>query len=953
MDTFLSTILPKQGVYCSFGANGVGVRQSFHNTITELEAAGGQLDEAKFDAYYALASFSDADAGRKQSNALALRAFFADIDCGSEKPYQDQAAAAVALKSFLDATGLPMPTIVNSGGGLHVYWVMDRDVLVAEWVPIARALKTLCSKNGLRIDPSVTADCARVLRVPGTHNHKGGANRAVQILRQGKPVSVEAFSGMMQGLIEIDFSPGVDEATAALTETSYPDAEFARIVRRSLKGSGCAQISHIVQDKATLEEPLWRAGLSIASRCIDRETAIQKVSQGHPGYDPDAALAKANATKGPYTCDWFKHNYPAGCEGCKQRVTSPIALGRVVLEADADADADAYVIQAALDADADSAQQQVAVTIPKYPFPYFRGTNGGVYLKTKDKAGDPIELEIYRDDLYLTARFYDIDLDGEGDGEMVGINLHLTHDGVRRFYSPITTLFSPDKLRDLLVKHGAIAYGPQLHLIMNYFASTIRQLQSKYAADRTRNQMGWTLDSQGFVIGEIEYTTTGPRLAPPGSGMRQLAAAFRQKGTLEGWKKIANFYNRPNMEAQALALFFGFGSPLLKFIGGSSVKGAMINLMSGSSGSGKTTAQQLINSIFGHPRELLLEQKDTTATRYHRLGMLNNIATTVDEITNMSDTDLSDMVYGITSGRGRHRMEAQSNKMRTNHTMWCGFTITSSNAAMVDKLRQLKTIADGELRRLIEIYVPPCFDYPKTEVDEVFRGLDEHFGVAGPIYAAHLVSIQESLSNTLKAMQLTVDADMGHTQTDRFYSCAFACAFVGAMLAKQLGLHDIDIDRVYRYATQHALKRKETLSDKVDVLDAAKEALTTYINENINSVLVINSIGRGALPSAPIREVKGNQLKVRYEPDTQELSVVASDFRRYCSSKQVDVQRSIEAMVAAGLMRSGGKEYSKRIGAGALAGVPAMPVRCYCFDGNALGLDIALGLDAPSEPPGA
>jgi hypothetical protein len=87
--------------------------------------------------------------------------------------------------------------------------------------------------------------------------------------------------------------------------------------------------------------------------------------------------------------------------------------------------------------------------------------------------------------------------------------------------------------------------------------------------------MGWTPDMQGFVIGELEYTVSGTKLAPPASGTRQLAPAFMPRGSLEKWREMANFYNTPGLEPHAFALFLGFGSPLLKFIGGEAVKGAL------------------------------------------------------------------------------------------------------------------------------------------------------------------------------------------------------------------------------------------------------------------------------------------------------------------------------------------------------------------------------------------
>jgi len=39
-------------------------------------------------------------------------------------------------------------------------------------------------------------------------------------------------------------------------------------------------------------------------------------------------------------------------------------------------------------------------TIPKYPFPFFRGKGGGIYLRAKDKEGEEYEDRIYPYDFY-------------------------------------------------------------------------------------------------------------------------------------------------------------------------------------------------------------------------------------------------------------------------------------------------------------------------------------------------------------------------------------------------------------------------------------------------------------------------------------------------------------------------------------------------------------------------
>jgi hypothetical protein len=522
---------------------------------------------------------------------------------------------------------------------------------------------------------------------------------------------------------------------------------------------------------------------------------------------------------------------------------------------------------------------------------------------------------------------------------MVGINLHMRKDGVRRFFAPVTTLFATDKLRDLLVRNGVVAYGKKLEVLMAYFASAIRKLQSQYAANRTRNQMGWTPDLLGFVVGELEYTASGVKLAPPASGTRQLAAAFKPTGSLEEWKKIANFYNRPGLEPHALALFFGFGSPLLRLIEGNVVKGAMVHLKHNGSGSGKSTAQMVANSIFGHPDDLLMKKEDTYASKMHMLGMVNSLIYTVDEITNEKAEVLSDMAYGFTSGRGKHRMESQSNKMRANHTVWCNITLTSGNASVTDVLQQYKSTADGELRRVLELSVPKYTGATKQEIDAVFGKLNTNFGVAGPIYIEYVMSHMDSVRALLANMQTKIDAELGLDQSDRFYSAILTCAFVGALISRRLGLHDIEISHVYQYALASVTQiRAATKADIGDPTTVAQETLAAFINENVNNALVAPFTPPGGLPERPAVTPKGT-LRMRYDPETRELAISVAEFRRFFSMRQVDVKDSIARLNQARYMKHDGKSHPTRLGAGAVGGLSGIAIRCYVFDGDAIGID--------------
>lgn len=931
---FLQKVLPDAGRYCAVSIHSGRVKQRFFTTIQEVAEAATAIDELGHDAYFALATFTSNS--RKVDDAEALRCFFVDLDCGPNKPYPAAHDAAQALAAFVAAAYLPAPIVVHSGGGLHAYWPFTEAVPVGQWAPAARSFKALCVQHRLAIDLSVTADAARILRVPGTSNHKTDTPRPVRMFADGEQTPFADLCALLPAPAA-DLSAarafGTDETTKALARGDWAPSTFTRILPK------CAQMRHAVENSATLEEPLWRAALSIAIACEDAPTAIMMVSQDHPDFDPQVTQDKAAKVAGkPYTCDWYKANAGAGCAGCTHRVSSPITLGEAKVETPV-VDG-AYIIEAELNPDSDEERVVVTIAVPEYPHPYFRPGTGGVYRR-EEQADDGTyeETLVYPLDLYITGRFYDSDEHGDGEGELVGLNLHLPHDGIRRFHAPITSLLVKDKLLAVLVKHGVIAYGKTLDAIMAYLATSIRSLQASTSSNRTRNQMGWTSENS-FVIGELEHTLAGPKLAPSASGLRQLAPTFHSKGDIEEWRKIIAFYNRPGMEAHAFAFLVGCGAPLLQLLNPTQVRGGMLNLVSNGSGTGKTTVQMAVNSIFGHPTELLMAQKDTKASMFQRMGTLNSICMTVDELTNMPADALSDLVYGATSGRAAHRMESATNKLRSNQTTWCTVVMSSSNAVLSDILASNKSAADGELRRVIDLPISVPDGYTKAEAEAVFAPLADNYGLAGHLYIPYLLANRESIIPMLKSAQIAVDNLLEAERADRFYSAIATVGFGAGIILNSLGLVSFDLPRIFRAALSEVRTAKVTNSIATGTPKTlAHETLAAFINDNLNNTLIINGTRVAGVPAAPIRMPHG-PLRMRYEPDTGDLVVVAADLRRYFTDRRVDFKASIHAFRAQGALRTIGDEPSvvRRPAAGALGALAGSSTRCYVFDGAALGM---------------
>ncbi len=96
------------------------------------------------------------------------------------KGYLTVEDAEEAIQRFCNDTGLPLPThIVNSGRGLHVYWVLDRALDRDIWKASAEKFKALTNYLKFLVDGSRTADIASVLRFPGTLNYKYDLPRPV------------------------------------------------------------------------------------------------------------------------------------------------------------------------------------------------------------------------------------------------------------------------------------------------------------------------------------------------------------------------------------------------------------------------------------------------------------------------------------------------------------------------------------------------------------------------------------------------------------------------------------------------------------------------------------------------------------------------------------------------------------------------------------------------------
>mgnify|MGYP003635207216 CR=1 FL=1 len=905
MPTFLQKILPSEGHYCIVGLKDkVSPQQAFYDVWEDVESAIQNLLEGDFNVYFACASFANSGK-RTQENAAYMKSFWLDLDCGEGKPYPSQTDALEALLSFCQRTELPTPTIVNSGRGIHVYWVLKEVIGKDDWNPVARQLKVLCKEKGLEADPAVTADSARILRVPDTFNYKTNPPAAVLVLQEAPPTSFEVIKALI-GTPQAAEEPVFAEADSRKKDNQQ--YSFSKIVQKIVKGKGCQQIEYALKNQDKVDYNLWRGVLSIAANCKESDVAIHVVSDKHPDYDRQETEEKAVDVIGkPYRCDTIDEARINVCDDCPHfgKIRSPIELGLEVKEQE-----DTNVIF-------------VDFNPPKLPFPYFRAQEGGIYKKARDD--DDEDLLIYHNDLYLVKRLHDREK-----GDMALATLVLPKDGIREFLIPLSSMTSKEELRKILSEKGVVMMPRQLDNMMVYLIECTKSQQSQNEAEIMRAQFGWVDEDTKFILGDKEISTSDVRYSPPSPKTESICKWLVAKGDIAEWKNVVQVYNKPDFEPHAFGFFTAFGAPLIKHLG---FNGALINLINSSSGTGKSTVLKMCNSVYGHPDKLLAQETDTFAHKMYRLGVMNNLPYTVDEITNMHPESVSTLLYNVSQGSGPGRMQSQSNVERKNDTSWSLIALASSNASMAEKLSLIKQFADGEIMRLLEYRIDRTNNISKSDAYKLFEGgLLNNYGLAGPIYIEYLVKNLPKAVELAQGIQEHLDAKAGLNSRERFWSAVISCNIAGAQIANHLQLIDLDIPRVLNWASDELVNtlRQQIVEPEIDFIGV----LGGFLNVNRGHILVVNGEQDARNPLTPLPVVEPRyELTTRLEPDTETLYVFSKAIRNYCAKEQIIFKDLVRDLKEKGIHQG---TVRKRLAKGTSIDSPPVEAHVFKLEGTDL-----------------
>lgn len=904
---FYEKVLPGQGVYCAASINNGKVTHHFADSIDDLMAIVDRLKEEKTNVFVALNSFDGHS--RKADHAAYARSFFIDLDVGDDpKKYPSKDDALAELVAFVEEIGLPIPIVIDSGNGVHAYWVLDEDVPSNVWKKYAEKFKAFML-TGLKIDPAVTADCSRILRCPDTFNYKSDPPIPTKFLTDDfTQYSLSVFTDIMGEVdapenaldsILKDAQKGLDDDTLSVSRNENYEVLFSNIAYYSVNDKGCRQIKYCLENQATLAEPLWHSGLSIARHCDDWETAIHEFSEGHPTYNREETIRKANETLDkPHGCEVFESRNPNGCDGCpfKGKISNPLYFGRQLKEADeSEEDIEAQSVRL----DEDTEEVPVYTKFPQDVRPYKRGINGGIYLSLSSKKDDapPQDVELWKNDVYPIKRIYHPD-----QGEYLLWRHFLPHDPPRDILLSMAQCHSADKISEAFSKEGVFIKKSYANHFVDYVITWGTYMLHKGSAELMRRQMGWHDKDNSFVAGVNEYHRSGRVTKTAASALiNTLSKIIFKSGSYDEWKRGAALINTPGLEQFALPTLCGFGSPLMRLTPHQGVSVCY----TGTTGIGKSGSLYCASSIWGAAKEMCLSgNKKASGTENALIQWMvshKNIMLGLDEASNRQPEELSDLIHKVSDGKTKLRLNSSSDTFRTIEATTALICFMTSNQSLTDKLLSIKTLPDGELARLIEItYVKPkpFVNDPSLPV-KIIEPMRRNHGHAGPEYIEYLfkigeVEVAKRVDKWKERFKLEFSSDIEY----RYYEALISTAFAGGELAIEAGIIDWDLERIYK-STMDRLVELRDGATKINKADY-ETMLGEFQNQHLSGTLIVRTDGMIEEPRAP--------LVARIDVGERIYYVSTKVFRDHLRKLQINKEPFIEHMTAKGILVYQGKK---------------------------------------------
>jgi len=962
---FLAVVLPSAGSgrYCAVELT--SKKEHFYgDTTDEIAAKLEEWGRKQYNCYFAVATFGTK---RDADDAQFMRSFFVDLD-----GYESKKAAATALSDFINATGLAelgIPTIVDSGGGLHAYWPLQQDIPVNIWKPLAEDLKRLCKQFDFRIDNSVTSDAARILRMPGTFNSKPkyGSPRPVRIRQVGDIFELDKFSEKLYMHL-VTRAPTPAPALAGQRPKRVATASQVKLMQNSLtlfskiEDSGCKQLAYYKEHgQEDGMEPLWRGLLSWAKVCADGEDHAVSLSAVHP-YSEDRMRQKLAEIKGPYPCIKMDSENPGVCEKCPHwgKITNPLVLGREIktdntakviplkqFEPPPEVTEDFFNDEESYDPD-EGDDLGETLTRPEPPRGFSYGENGGVYmtLAEEDEDGKKVKKQVQ----LLPYDLFVVDILNQNDEHLVHMAA-LRPSGVQTLNFPQKSVVSADETLKWLATHNVVstnsAYDKKLF-------AYVRACVGDYSQSRTPikvpQQAGWQ-DDWSFVYNNRVFTPDGRETRVPMPGLENINRITNGKGNIKTWRKMLEtiFINKKDMDTALAYVIEGFGSPLMRF---TEFEGFVWHVGSQWSGTGKSLVLSAKAGVWGHPLRYRTGKGTSPVAMQQRAGLLNSLPLLIDEVTSKHRENMEwapSFIFDYAEGQGKERMESGSNKERVNNSTWQSTCTMTGNDKITDYMAGArKHSSNGELLRMLE-WSPHVKLVFTAEERMWLLELKRNYGVAGEAWVRWMVQNRETIEHVVKEVGEMLKRDFKFSDDERYWHAGCTVAVAAAILLRKdyANIIDVPIRRIMNALLALVNRARQVMRQSVRT---AEDVLNAYVGEYYGQFVVIKKVENkllaawgddGAVDKSITRsKVLGRVEHETLQPGFREIFLEEQLLRRHCVSMSFgydEFKAQIEKLYRVAFVK---KNMLARTN-GPIMNVNTLhiSVREELFDGNTLSVD--------------
>jgi hypothetical protein len=460
-------------------------------------------------------------------------------------------------------------------------------------------------------------------------------------------------------------------------------------------------------------------------------------------------------------------------------------------------------------------------------------------------------------------------------------------------------------------------------LFKDFIVLSIDEYNTAHNLATRFDQFGWKADESGFLYGRQLYTPKGvsPAIGAEEVKVRSQYLAPRVGGSLARWTEAAASLFAKDCEAQSFALLSAFAAPLMRFHA-TAEGGAVVSLVSGASGTGKTTALTAAASVWGRMEGLSLTNIDTDVSKALTLSAMGNLPVVYDEFGNRDPEIVKRFILVFTNGRDKMRGTIDGT-IRHTQASWQTLLLSASNLSLIDQVNALGG-TDAPGFRIIEFETRLPKEITHKKGDGLRKELEQNCGYAGDTYLRYLVQ-PDVLAFVRAAAPRYADeiwAKTGLGSEHRFRVRAIASVAVAAVIVHKLKILPFSPQRIVAWAVEQAQGWKDNATvTRQDTLGV--NYLAEFLHAHIGNTLVMAGPFQASRPVPPLVEPRG-PLLIRYEKSSGRLLVAENALREWLNKKGVGFRSFLDELQATNVLLNRRRTLSLALG----TNYPAALVPC-------------------------